>query len=355
MPQHAVSAGQDQVEDAIADQGPKSALPACSDDAYTFSPPLAGNDVSSAEPENAAPLPPEPVAKEAAVDERPDGSNDNIPSDRALVVPESCALVVPVTRSTRPWAAKSAAAIGVLAVLGVGVAAFSYLGSAEPKKGSPPRMELASVPPLLPQAEARAPQPSAAETNTRSIAVAPQPETIPTASAESAAQPEPTVPPPPAPELTAPLPENTVQPQSAPAPRAEAVAPRAIAETPPRPATEPRIAALPNPEAPRPPAPIPNQPSAEAPPPASSRSVALSPPALGRGQVAFVQRPGVNIRNAPAHDGEILGSAQMGGRFIIAGREGEWVQVAQGPWRGWIHQRFLGPRLPREAVRGSFF
>jgi hypothetical protein len=45
----------------------------------------------------------------------------------------------------------------------------------------------------------------------------------------------------------------------------------------------------------------------------------------------------------------------MGGRFIVAGREGEWVQVAQGPWRGWIHQRFLGLRLPREAVRGGFF
>jgi hypothetical protein len=37
----------------------------------------------------------------------------------------------------------------------------------------------------------------------------------------------------------------------------------------------------------------------------------------------------------------------MGGRFVVAGREGEWVMVGQGPWRGWIHQRFLASRLPR--------
>ena len=352
MPQHAISARQDPVEDGKAGEGQHNTLPARHEDAYTFSPPLAGNDISAALDEKIDPLPPEPATAETAVAERPDGSNDNIPSHRALVVPENSVPIPAIRQSAPAWRSKPMAVIAALAA-----AAFSVIGFAEQKKVSPVRMELASVPPSIPVAEARTAQASAPEADIRLSAAPPAAEAVPVTPAESPAQPEPIPPPPAAPESAAALPQpETLQPSTAPAAPPEAVAPRAITETvPPRSTAESRIAAIPNAEIPRPPAAIPHQPSSTmSPPPPPARSSAQSS-GLARGQVAFVQRPGVNIRNAPSQNGEIVGSAQMGGRFIVARREGEWVQVAQGPWRGWIHERFLAPRLPREAVRGGLF
>jgi Bacterial SH3 domain len=357
MPQHAISARQDQVEEGKAGQGQHNTLPARHEDAYTFSPPLAGNDISAALDENIDPLPCEPTAPASAVAERPDESNDNIPSHRALMVPENSVPIAAIRQSAPAWRSKPMAVIAALALLGCGAAAFSFIGFAEQKKVSPVRMELASVPPSIPAAEARTEQASTPEADTRLSAALPAAEAVPVTPAESPAQPEPIPPPAAAPESAAALPQpETPQPSTAPVAPPEAAAPRAITEAvPPRPTAESRIAAIPGAEIPRPPAAIPHQPSSamSAPPPPARSSAQSS--GLARGQVAFVQRPGVNIRNAPSQNGEIVGSAQMGGRFIVAGREGEWVQVAQGPWRGWIHERFLAPRLPREAVRGRFF
>lgn len=365
MPQHAVSAGQDPVADAHAAEGQHNTLPARHEDAYTFSPPLAGNDVFPAVQEDVStageghvhPLTSAPAAAADSGEQCQDGCNDNIPAERALVVPESSTEVA-VGRSAPTWLSKPVAAIGPLALLGFGAAAFAYVGFAEQTKVAPARMELASVPPSVAEADARAPQPSTAETNTRTIAVAPSSEAMAAAPAASAARPEPVLPLPAAPETAAAQPETAMQPPSAaPVAPTEPTPPRALTETvTPRPAAESRTAALPDPETPRPPAAIPNRPAAEAPPPPPpSRSAALAQPGLTRGQFAFVQRPGVNIRNAPSPSGEIVGSALMGGRFVVAGREGEWVQVAQGQWRGWINQRFLGPRLPREPARSGLF
>ncbi len=357
MPQHAVSARQNQVEDAKAGEDQHNTLPARHEDAYTFSPPLAGNDISAALDEKIDPLPSEPATAETAVAERPDGSNDNIPSHRALVVPENSVPIPAIGQSAPVWRSKPLAVIGTLALLGCGAAAFSVIGFAEQKKVSPVRMELASVPASIPDADRRTEQASAPQADARLSAAPSVTEAFPVTPTESPAQPQPIPPPPAAPESAAALPQpETLQPSTAPAAPPEAVAPRAITETvPPRSTAESRIAAIPNAEIPRPPAAIPHQPSsAMSPPPPPTRSSAQSS-GLARGQIAFVQRPGVNIRNAPSQNGEIVGSAQMGGRFIVARREGEWVQVAQGPWRGWIHERFLAPRLPREAVRGGLF
>ena len=63
--------------------------------------------------------------------------------------------------------------------------------------------------------------------------------------------------------------------------------------------------------------------------------------------ILFLQRPSVNIRSAPSATGKILGTAPQGTRFEVTSREGDWVQVESGRFKGWISGRFLGPDEPR--------
>jgi hypothetical protein len=61
----------------------------------------------------------------------------------------------------------------------------------------------------------------------------------------------------------------------------------------------------------------------------------------------FLQRPGVNIRSAPSGNAPVLGSAPKGTRFTATSREGDWVQVENTGWKGWINSQFLGPNKPQ--------
>jgi hypothetical protein len=63
--------------------------------------------------------------------------------------------------------------------------------------------------------------------------------------------------------------------------------------------------------------------------------------------VLFLQATGVNIRSTPATNGTVLGTAPKGTRFEVTNRQGDWVQVESGRWKGWINARFLAPNEPR--------
>jgi hypothetical protein len=63
--------------------------------------------------------------------------------------------------------------------------------------------------------------------------------------------------------------------------------------------------------------------------------------------IAFVQRPDVNIRSTPSSNGSVLGIVPKGKRFKITKREGDWVQVESDYLKGWIKSKFLGPDEPR--------
>jgi hypothetical protein len=60
----------------------------------------------------------------------------------------------------------------------------------------------------------------------------------------------------------------------------------------------------------------------------------------------FLQRPGVNIRSAPSGNAAVLGTAPRGTRFTATSREGDWVQVENPSWKGWINSQFLAPNKP---------
>ena len=60
----------------------------------------------------------------------------------------------------------------------------------------------------------------------------------------------------------------------------------------------------------------------------------------------FLQRPGVNIRSAPSENAPILGTAPRGTQFTVTSREGDWVEVGNTRWKGWINSQFLAPNKP---------
>jgi Bacterial SH3 domain len=65
-------------------------------------------------------------------------------------------------------------------------------------------------------------------------------------------------------------------------------------------------------------------------------------PAHQNQDIAFVQRPGVNIRSTPSSNGSVLGIVPKGKRFTVTKREGDWVQVESDYLKGWIKSQFLG-------------
>ena len=70
-------------------------------------------------------------------------------------------------------------------------------------------------------------------------------------------------------------------------------------------------------------------------------------PARQNQDIAFVQRPGVNIRSTPSSNGSVLGIVPKGKRFKVTKREGDWVQVESDYLKGWIKSQFLGPNDAR--------
>jgi hypothetical protein len=86
--------------------------------------------------------------------------------------------------------------------------------------------------------------------------------------------------------------------------------------------------------------PVPAAPSVEA-----SRQVAPSVVTPSTG-LLFLQRPGVNIRSAPSGNAPVLGTAPKGTQFTATRREGDWVQVENPRWSGWISSQFLAPNKP---------
>jgi hypothetical protein len=69
-------------------------------------------------------------------------------------------------------------------------------------------------------------------------------------------------------------------------------------------------------------------------------------PAQNR-DLVFLQRPGVNIRSAPSGNAPVLGTAPKGTRFTATSREGDWVQVENTGFKGWINSQFLAPNKPQ--------
>jgi hypothetical protein len=63
-------------------------------------------------------------------------------------------------------------------------------------------------------------------------------------------------------------------------------------------------------------------------------------------ELVFLQRPGVNIRSAPSGNAPVLGTAPKGTQFTATRREGDWVQVENPRWSGWISSQFLAPNKP---------
>jgi hypothetical protein len=62
--------------------------------------------------------------------------------------------------------------------------------------------------------------------------------------------------------------------------------------------------------------------------------------------LVFLQRPGVNIRSAPSGNAPVLGTAPSGTQFTATSREGDWVEVENTRWKGWINSQFLARNKP---------
>jgi Bacterial SH3 domain len=73
----------------------------------------------------------------------------------------------------------------------------------------------------------------------------------------------------------------------------------------------------------------------------------VAPSAVTPPDLVFLQRPGVNIRSAPAGNAPVLGTAPRGTQFTTTSREGDWVQVENTRMRGWINSQFLAPNKPQ--------
>jgi Bacterial SH3 domain len=81
--------------------------------------------------------------------------------------------------------------------------------------------------------------------------------------------------------------------------------------------------------------------------PAENTKTRQTAPVPQNQDIVFLQRPGVNIRSAPAANGPVLGTALKGTRFKVAKRDGDWVQVESDRLKGWINSQFLGSNEPR--------
>jgi hypothetical protein len=88
--------------------------------------------------------------------------------------------------------------------------------------------------------------------------------------------------------------------------------------------------------------------SPEVAPAALTGNAAGSPtvPPWEKQDIVVVQRPGVNIRSAPSASGSVLGTAPKGTRFTATNREGDWVQVDNNRFKGWINSQFLALNNP---------
>jgi hypothetical protein len=64
---------------------------------------------------------------------------------------------------------------------------------------------------------------------------------------------------------------------------------------------------------------------------------------LARSEDLFVQPPRVNIRSTPSANGSVLAIALKGTRLKVTSRQADWVQVQNGPLRGWVKAQFLAP------------
>ena len=83
---------------------------------------------------------------------------------------------------------------------------------------------------------------------------------------------------------------------------------------------------------------------------ASPQGGAVTPQTASTAQnpdLVFLQRPGVNIRSAASANAPVLGTAPRGTQFTATGREGDWVQVENTRWKGWINSQFLAPNKPQ--------
>jgi hypothetical protein len=89
-------------------------------------------------------------------------------------------------------------------------------------------------------------------------------------------------------------------------------------------------------------------PSAAVPAPSSVEASPQVTPSLvtPKTELLFLQRPGVNIRSAPSGNAPVLGTAPKGTQFTATKREGDWVQVENPRWSGWISSQFLAPNKP---------
>jgi len=81
--------------------------------------------------------------------------------------------------------------------------------------------------------------------------------------------------------------------------------------------------------------------------PAGNTATRQTVPARQNQDIAFVQRPGVNIRSTPSSNGSVLGIVPKGKRFKVTKREGDWVQVESDYLKGWVKSQFLGSNEPR--------
>jgi hypothetical protein len=63
--------------------------------------------------------------------------------------------------------------------------------------------------------------------------------------------------------------------------------------------------------------------------------------------ILFVQPPRVNIRSTPSANASVLAIALKGTRLKVTGRQPDWVQVQNGPLRGWVKTQFLAPAEQR--------
>jgi len=59
--------------------------------------------------------------------------------------------------------------------------------------------------------------------------------------------------------------------------------------------------------------------------------------------ILLVQPPRVNIRSSPSPNGSVLAIALKGTRLKVTSRQADWVQVQNGPMRGWVKAQYLAP------------
>jgi SH3-like domain-containing protein len=71
-----------------------------------------------------------------------------------------------------------------------------------------------------------------------------------------------------------------------------------------------------------------------------------APSAMQKEGIVFLQRPGVHIRSAPSTNGRVLATVPKGTRFKVTNHEGDWVQVENDRFSGWIRSRFLAANEP---------